>query len=396
MPRILYLHPSFMPPPRKAAADRFAQLSAVLEGEVVQAIWFATPEEVEREFGPGSYPVLHRGQFRYHWFLAWRYRGIGLRLRSFRFFAGATLRLCRENKIDVLVAYSHMANGLLSVLLKFLTRTPLVIEIVTAPHLAPYANSPRSGWRERLNKLYSDLALHISVGLCDRVHLLHPGQLDRYPLLRNKRAAVFPEFVPTSHVPRRQPETGAVTIFLLGAPWFLKGVDLLLAAFRRLAPDFPEARLRLQGHFEDDPALFALAKDCPRTEILKAAPNPETLERMSRASIFVLPSRCEGLPRVIIEAMACGLPLVGSDAGGIPHLIRDGDNGFVVPMNDAAALEAALRRLLADPDLRQRMGERSYELAQQSLTEEQYRQCFRAMVDQTLASSGGARSALRP
>jgi glycosyltransferase involved in cell wall biosynthesis len=94
--------------------------------------------------------------------------------------------------------------------------------------------------------------------------------------------------------------------------------------------------------------------------------------------------------------MACGLPLVGSDAGGIPHLIRDGDNGFVVPMNDAAALEAALRRLLADPDLRQRMGERSYELAQQSLTEEQYRQCFRAMVDQTLASSGGARSALRP
>jgi glycosyltransferase involved in cell wall biosynthesis len=98
---------------------------------------------------------------------------------------------------------------------------------------------------------------------------------------------------------------------------------------------------------------------------------------MSEATIFALPSRCEGTPSVILEAMAAGLPIVASDVGGIPVLVRDGENGFLVPV---AALEARLRELLADGNLRRRMGARSYEMARTEFCEEAYCDRFTRMV----------------
>jgi glycosyltransferase involved in cell wall biosynthesis len=74
--------------------------------------------------------------------------------------------------------------------------------------------------------------------------------------------------------------------------------------------------------------------------------------------VCVLPVRKpEGLGNVLIEAMAMGKPLVGSAIGGIPEIIEDGKNGFLVEANDAGALAGALERLLADPALCRRMGQ---------------------------------------
>jgi glycosyltransferase involved in cell wall biosynthesis len=61
---------------------------------------------------------------------------------------------------------------------------------------------------------------------------------------------------------------------------------------------------------------------------------------------------------VVLEAMAAGLPLISTPIGAIPDAVRDGEEGIIVPPRDAAALAAALKRLLEDPALRQRMGER--------------------------------------
>jgi len=365
--------------------DRFFHLSNVLGGDVVQAVWFERPEQLHPAFGSDSYPTFSRGAFRYHWFLAWRYTGILRRFHVFWFFISKTLELNKKNKIDIIVAYSHMTTGLIGVLLKYLTGARLIIEIVTSPHLASLVERPIPTLGDRLHKFYSDICLHISGSLCDCLHLLFPTQLDRYPLLRNAYKESFHEFVSISRVPRRNVDTESPYVFLVGAPWYLKGVDLLIAAFRRIAADYPNLRLLVQGHFEGDPKLLALAEGCPSIEILKAVPNPLTLERMSRATIFALPSRCEGLPRVVIEAMASGLPTIGSDVGGIPTLIRNGVNGFVVPSGDVDQLEAALRSLLDDPGLADRMGEISHEIAHSQLTEEIYVQRFRQMVDRTLA-----------
>jgi len=139
-------------------------------------------------------------------------------------------------------------------------------------------------------------------------------------------------------------------------------------------------KLKLLGYFPDAEHLEALTAGSKQIEILKARPNPEVLELISKATIFALPSRCEGTPRVVIEAMASGLPVIGSDVGGIPYLIRNGQNGFLVPLGDVSALEARLRQLLSDLELRRSMGARGYELAHTEFSEKAYVEQFTQAV----------------
>ncbi|MBL0919596.1 MAG: glycosyltransferase family 4 protein [Hydrogenophaga sp.] len=79
---------------------------------------------------------------------------------------------------------------------------------------------------------------------------------------------------------------------------------------------------------------------------------------LSRATVACLPSYREGLPRFLLEAMAAGLPCVTTDVPGCREAVRDGDNGLLVPVRDAASLADALEKLLIDPSLRARLGGR--------------------------------------
>ena len=124
----------------------------------------------------------------------------------------------------------------------------------------------------------------------------------------------------------------------MGAPWYLKGVDVLLKAFAEVAPEFPNARLKLLGFYPGQEDLLELTRDAPQVEVMRARPNPETLEIVKRAAIMATPSRTEGLPRVIMEAMAAAIPVVASDVGGIPALVHDGENGYLIPIGDHHAL----------------------------------------------------------
>ena len=87
-------------------------------------------------------------------------------------------------------------------------------------------------------------------------------------------------------------------------------------------------------------------------------------EELRGADVFALPSLQEGLPLSLLEAMASGLPVVASAVGGIPAVVRDGDDGFLVPAGDVAALGAALVRLANDPVRRARLGEAARRAAQ--------------------------------
>jgi glycosyltransferase involved in cell wall biosynthesis len=78
---------------------------------------------------------------------------------------------------------------------------------------------------------------------------------------------------------------------------------------------------------------------------------------MSCFDIFVLPSLNEGMGRVLVEAMAVGLPIVASRVGGIPDLVKHGENGLLVPPANAGALERAISDLLSDKLRRKHMGE---------------------------------------
>lgn len=87
-------------------------------------------------------------------------------------------------------------------------------------------------------------------------------------------------------------------------------------------------------------------------------------EVFAQSHIVCLPSSYgEGVPKVLIEAAACGRPIVATDTPGCREIVKHGENGLLVPMRDAAALAVALRKLIEDPELRRRMGKKGRELA---------------------------------
>ncbi|QEM48176.1 glycosyltransferase family 4 protein [Mycolicibacterium grossiae] len=134
-----------------------------------------------------------------------------------------------------------------------------------------------------------------------------------------------------------------------------KGVDTLIRAMA----DLPTAQLAIAGDGPDRAQLERLAERlgvADRIRFLGFVAHDDVPALMRRGDVFVMPSRYEELGTAIIEAMACGLPVVASRVGGIPNLVADGDTGLLTPPGDAPALAAALRRVLTEPGLAGKLG----------------------------------------
>jgi glycosyltransferase involved in cell wall biosynthesis len=93
-------------------------------------------------------------------------------------------------------------------------------------------------------------------------------------------------------------------------------------------------------------------------------------EILPQAAIFCLPSYREGMPKVVLEAMACGVPCITTNAPGCRDAVRHEDNGLLVPIKDAEALAEAIIRLLQNPNERRRMGAWGRERAEKEFNQE--------------------------
>ncbi len=132
-----------------------------------------------------------------------------------------------------------------------------------------------------------------------------------------------------------------------------KNVDGLAAAWREVARELPEAQLRIVGRGTRRDVVEALVHELPRqTRWDERLAPAEVARALDEASLLVLPSRSEGMGRVIVEALLRGRPVLGSRVGGIRDLVRDGENGLLF---DADGLTEALLRGLGDRALLERL-----------------------------------------
>lgn len=126
-----------------------------------------------------------------------------------------------------------------------------------------------------------------------------------------------------------------------------------LEAFIALSGDYPDATLSIVGIGELEGQLRARIDESKlqgRVKLLGGVTHGEVMRLMASSDVFALPSYGEGYGIVYIEAMAAGAVAIGSEGEGIEDLICDGDNGFLIPAGDSAALERVLRQVFDSPD----------------------------------------------
>ena len=158
-----------------------------------------------------------------------------------------------------------------------------------------------------------------------------------------------------------QPKKAAPEIFeilCVGRLTPAKGQHLLIDAVERLAQQGRRMRLRLVGNGPDEASLRKQAAQIaiPECIVFEGAVNQDRIRTLyAAADLFCLPSFAEGLPVVLMEAMAMGIPCVATQITGIPELIRNNIDGLLVPSSDLDALVEALARLMDDTALRQRL-----------------------------------------
>lgn len=144
-----------------------------------------------------------------------------------------------------------------------------------------------------------------------------------------------------------------------------KGHRHLLAAMPAVLQQHPQAHLILAGDGSEMEALKAQARDLnieKHVEFLGRYDPSQLNDIMSRIDVYVLPSRTEGMPQSLIEAMAYRKPIVATPVGAVPELIEDGVNGRLVPYSDSEALALRINELLGNPALRESMGSQAREV----------------------------------
>jgi glycosyltransferase involved in cell wall biosynthesis len=183
----------------------------------------------------------------------------------------------------------------------------------------------------------------------------------------------------TAFIPRPDLKAVQPTIVFAGKLAPNKGIFLLLDACLRLRQEFPDLQLHLLGRGEERTleSLRARARATGHGTLLQLhgfVDSAELPQRLAGAHVFAAPSRYEGGPGfVYLEAMACGLPVIGCEGSGAAEVITHGDTGLLVPPEDLGALTDALRTLLIDASTRERMALAAREYA---VTAADTRQCI--------------------
>ena len=261
-------------------------------------------------------------------------------------------RLIRRTRPDLVHLHSRRGADWAGGLAARLTGTPCV--------LSRRVDNPEPRWLVALKYRLYDRVITISEGI--RQVLLAEGVPPAR--LRCVHSAVDAEpFQRPCERDRFQATFGlppdAITLGVIAQLIPRKGHRYLLQVLPELLAEYPRLHVLLFGQ---GPLRHTLEQDVARRGL---APHvhftgfrTDLAEVLPCLDLVVHPADKEGLGVALLQAAAAGVPIVASRAGGIPEIVRQGENGLLVPAGDTAALRTALRTLLADPVLRHRMGQR--------------------------------------
>jgi glycosyltransferase involved in cell wall biosynthesis len=346
--RILILNSEY-PPIGGGAGNASAHIAAQLEGmghrvTVVTAQFDSLPHQ-EKHGGVTVYrvPALRRRQDR------------STPLEQLAFIVSASVRAVRlmsSFKPEITLAFFGVPSGAVAWLLKALYGVPYIISLRggDVPGFRPYdfgiyhrliAPFLRLIWKHAMALVAN------SNGLRELANAFDP----RFEI------PIIPNGVDFEFYKSADRDWSSPRLLSVGRVVHQKGLDLAMRALDGLK------QLNWEWHIAGDgpqlPGLQALAKELgigDRVHFLGWQSRGQLIEAYKQANVFLFPSRHEGMPNAMLEAMASGLPVVASCIAGSEELVLDRKTGYLFPSEDIESLQAALRQILSDAALREQMG----------------------------------------
>ncbi|MGE5693157.1 MAG: glycosyltransferase family 4 protein, partial [Candidatus Zixiibacteriota bacterium] len=267
-----------------------------------------------------------------------------------------TRKLVKKEKPDILHAHWWIPGGLVACWNSFFSKTPYIVTL----HGTDLMLLKKSSFlRGRAGRVFQRAA---------RVTVVSN-------FLKNELVSLFPEIeskiviIPMPIDPEvlhREPKANITERIILCPARLIeqKNLGMLLEAFSQVAAEFLEAKLLIVGSGPKEAELKNKARNLDlekKVEFLPAMSPPKLGKLYQAAEIVTLVSKNEGFGLVLVEAFLFQKPVVAARSGGIPDIVTDGENGFLVDPDNPDEMANALKKLLADADLKDRMGKKGYQ-----------------------------------
>lgn len=296
------------------------------------------------------------------------------------------LNYIHKVRFNVIISPNPLLTGLQAIIIGNLTKAKVIIEINGNFETAFKFGSNGEAKPALLDIIKGKISrnlIHFVALKADMVKLVYRGQLKPLKFRdENKIKAVdFPNFVPIKFFLEKE-KTDGKYVLLMGYPWYLKGVDILIKAFNLISNDFPDHKLKIVGWIPEGKEYYEnLANGNSNIELLDPVFYDDVIKYMTNCSVYVLASRTDSSPRVLREAMASKKPIIASNIDGVPELIKDGYNGLLFEKENVDDLAQKIRLVLRNKTLAASLAENGYSYVQKYLSEECYIQNYKKLID---------------
>lgn len=281
-----------------------------------------------------------------------------------------TAKLSKDS-IKLIVSYDPLATGVISWITSLASGAKRVVQVNGVYQSAHLYNYQKSRWAGIKVAIFPRIAKFV-LNRAHGIKLLFPNQIDDLNInLVDKVVQSYFDFV---DIERFYEGASEKCVLFIGHPLHVKGVDILLKAFIEAQKNCPDWRLKILGWFpgDEDKYIRSFTNKYPYIEYHPPVPHEDIPKHMATCGLFVLPSRTEGMGRVLIEAMASRKARLASRVDGIPYVITHDVDGFLFETENQQDLERKLVHLMSSDLLRSRLADAGWTRCRTEFSREKY------------------------
>lgn len=285
----------------------------------------------------------------------------------------------KDRDVKYVISYDPYIFCIIALIIKLLTGAKVIAEVNVNNFEG--AKTTSKGLKLRLKLLFLKILTGFAIRRADGVKFI-TNKIYQYYNARFsfKKFTVFFSYIST-HVFDITRCSDNNQILLVGHPYKIKGVDIMIKAFQLLSPKFPDVSLKIIGHCDNRKEYEDLAQENPRIIFQPGTEYDKIIAEFEGCKMVVAPSRTEAMSRVLLEAMACGKPVIGSRVGGIPEVITEDVDGLLFESENYEELAEKMAIILENPQLAGEFGSKARKKVENDFLPDKYVELYHSFLN---------------